>query len=260
MNMSGALAMSDDPEELRGFTSWKLEILNAMSVDPQVTDLEFRVAFRIMQHVNSVSRLAWPSVARLGAQLDKSGDRIRAATKNLHKLGWLRKGRKSQKAPNEYTFLEGRMNIALDGMLARIEAIGTVHDHADMHGQTSADHADSRVHDHADMHGPDHADMHGKHLKQNYLKGTPSLSQGSERGKVSTPPSGPSYGDVTKGDELIPFDAPESEDEAADMVMSWLEGQPPRVVLHLFDVIRDRLASGELTPAELQTLIGRAAA
>jgi hypothetical protein len=54
-----------------------------MSVDEAVTDLDFRVAFRIMQHINSVSRIAWPSVPRLGAQLKKSDDRIMAATRRL---------------------------------------------------------------------------------------------------------------------------------------------------------------------------------
>jgi len=251
--------MSDDAEQLRGFTSWKLDILNAMSVDRDVTDLDFRVAFRIMQHVNSVSRIAWPSVARLSAQLDKSEDRIRAATRRLQQARWIVKGRKSQKAPNEYGFLNDRVADVLDAMQARIEIIETEPvDHAEMHGQSRDDHADLRL-DHAEMHGPDHADSHGKHLNQNYLHETPYL-KGSEASKVSTPPSGLSYGDLTKGDDLIPFDVPESEDEAADLVMSWLEGQPRAVVLDLFDVIRSRLISGKLTPAELRNLIGRAAA
>lgn len=252
--------MSDDADNLRGFTSWKLDILNAMSVDEAVTDLDFRVAFRIMQHINSVSRIAWPSVPRLGAQLKKSDDRIMAATKRLSEIGWITKGRKSQKAPNEYSFRDDRVNAALDAMLLRIEAIGTELDPAEMQGQTRHDPADLRPFDPAEMQGPDPADLQGKHLNQNYLKGTPSLLKGSERGKVSSPPSGPSYGDLTKGDDLIPFDVPESEDEAADLVMSWLEGQPRAVVLDLFDIIRTRLASGELTPAELHDLIGRAAA
>ena len=252
--------MSDDSEKLRSFTSWKLEVLNAMSVDEAVTDLDFRVAFRIMQHINSVSRIAWPSVPRLGAQLKKSDDRIMAATKRLAEIGWITKSRKSQKAPNEYSFRDDRVNTALDGMLLRIEAIGAELDPAEMQGQTRDDPADLPPRDPAEMQGPDPADLQGKHLNQNYLNRTPSLLKGSERGKVSSVLSGPSYGDLTKGDELIPFDPPKSEDEAEDMVMSWLEGQPRAVVLDLFDVIRHRLISGELTPAELRNLIGRAAA
>lgn len=252
--------MSDDAEKLRSFTSWKLEILNAMSVDEAVTDLDFRVAFRIMQHINSVSRIAWPGVPRLGAQLSRSDDRIMASTKRLSEIGWLTKWRKSQKAPNEYSFHDDRVNIALDSMLQRLEAKGAEFDPAEMQGQKTVDPADLQPFDPAEMQGPDLADLQGKHLKQNYLNITPSLLKGSERGKVSSAPSGPSYGDLTKGDDLIPFNPPESEDEAADMVMTWLEGQPRSVVLDLFDVIRHRLISGDLTPAELRNLIRRAAA
>lgn len=252
--------MSDDSEKLRGFTSWKLEVLNAMSVDEAVTDLDFRVAFRIMQHINSVSRIAWPSVPRLGAQLKKSDDRIMAATKRLSDVGWMTKWRKSQKSPNEYRFYDDRVNTALDAMLQRVEAIGSEFDPAEMQGQKMDDPADLRPFDPAEMQGPDPADLQGKHLNQNYLNRTPSLLKGSERGKVSSTPSGPSYGELTKGDDLIPFDPPESEDEAEDMVMSWLEDQPRAVVIALFDTIRARLISGELTPAKLRNLIVRAAA
>lgn len=236
--------MSDDPEQLRGFTSWKMDILNAMSVDTGVTDLDFRVAFRIMQHVNSVSRIAWPSVARLSAQLGKSEDRIRAATRRLQQTAWIAKGRKSQKAPNEYSFLNDRVVDILDIMQARVEIIETTPvDHAEMHGQSRDDRADLRL-DHAEMHGPDHAEMHDKHLNQNYLQGTPSSGR-SEEGAAK---------------DRMPFKVPKSEDEAVDLVEALLEGLPRSVVASLFDVIRDHLMAGELTPAKLHNLIGRAAA
>ena len=163
------------------FTSWKLDVMDALSVDVEVTDLDFRVGFRIMQHVNSSSRIAWPSVARLAAQLGKSEDRVRASTKRLAAAGWLVKERRSQKKPNEYSFLTDRMNAVIDGMLLRVENIGSErNDHAELHGQNRDDHAEMRGGDHAELHGPDHADLHGKHLNQNYLKGTPSDSMALE--------------------------------------------------------------------------------
>jgi len=173
--------MSKDPEQ-RAFTSWKFDILDAMSVAATLTDLDFRVAFRIMQHVNGRTRLAWPSVSRLAAQLDKSEDRIRASTRRLSEAGWLVKSRTSQKAPNEYVFLDANVERSLLMMLDRLDAI-TADDRVKMHGQDDDDHADLPVPDPADLHGPDHADLHSKHLNQNYLQITPS-SKGSEGLKV----------------------------------------------------------------------------
>lgn len=169
----------------RSFTSWKLDVVDALSVDPEVTDLDFRVAFRIIQHLNSVSRIAWPSVARLAAQLGKSEDRVRASTKRLQAVGWLVKERKSQKAPNEYRFLSARLDRVLNAMLDRVDAIGVEEDdHADLHGQNQDDHADLRGGDHADLPYGDHADLHGKHLQYNHLHITPSVP-GTEVGKVT---------------------------------------------------------------------------
>ena len=45
--------MADRDGENRTFTSWKLDLLDAMSMDPRVTASEFRVAYRLMQHANS---------------------------------------------------------------------------------------------------------------------------------------------------------------------------------------------------------------
>jgi hypothetical protein len=40
-------------ERIRSFTSWKFDILDAMASDPRVPHRIFRIAFRIMQAVNS---------------------------------------------------------------------------------------------------------------------------------------------------------------------------------------------------------------
>jgi hypothetical protein len=123
---------AESPEERRAFTSWKLAVLDAMSVDPEVTDADFRVAFRIMQHVNSVSRIAWPSVNRLAVQLKKSCDSIMTSTKRLcaafdldkrPRRPWLTKSRPHKRAPNHYQFLADRMNGVLDAMHERMENV-----------------------------------------------------------------------------------------------------------------------------------------
>ncbi|MDF3216276.1 hypothetical protein EN962_13965 [Mesorhizobium sp. M7A.F.Ca.CA.001.09.2.1] len=122
--------MMKDNAEQRAFTSWKLDMLDAMSVDPEVTDADFRVAFRMMQHVNSVSRIAWPSVDRLAVQLARSRDSIMASTKRLcaaltkdgrPRLPWMRKSRPHKRAANQYGFMGDRANMVLDAMHQRME-------------------------------------------------------------------------------------------------------------------------------------------
>ena len=235
----------------RAFTSWKLDILNALSVDTEVTDLDFRVAYRIMSHINSVSRLAWPSVARLAAQMGKSEDRIRASTRRLQAAGWLLKQRRSQKAPNEYTFLCDRVNAVVDGMLARVEALESgSDDHADLHGQKSGDRAELRGRDHADLHGPDHADLHGKHLKKNYLHITPSIP-GSELSEVTYTREGV----VLVGNDRVPIPIPENDGDAIAVVEKICRG------VDVHPVIKTRLKSmlfdGVLTVNLALAMIGK---
>ncbi len=56
--------MSVRPEP-KTFTSSKLDLLDAMSMDPRVTDGEFRTAFRLAQHANAETGAIFPSQERL---------------------------------------------------------------------------------------------------------------------------------------------------------------------------------------------------
>ena len=65
---------------------------------------------------------------------------------------------------------------------------------------------------------------------------------------------------LARGDDpKLPFSPPETEDEAADMVMTILDGHPRRVVLQLFDHMREQLLTGRLSPATVTELLKRAA-
>ena len=82
--------------------------------------------------------------------------------------------------------------------------------------------------------------------KKDNLQGSSVSGYGSASGRLD--------------DRFIAFDPPDDDGDASDLIMSWLEGQPKHVVIDLFEVIRDRLYSGTFTPAELDALLGRAAA
>lgn len=244
--------MTDEADDCRGFTSWKLDVLDAMSVDVEVTDLDFRVAFRIMQHINSASRIAWPSVARLAAQLSKSPDRIMAATKRLQQAGWLVKSRKSQKAPNEYGFLTDRLNAVIDAMHQRVEIIGSEFDPANLQGQNERDLAKVPPADLAYLQCPDLADLQGKHLNQNYLHRTPSL-KGSEDEGLATGPSpqnANSYALATGDDPHCPYPSPETQEQLEAMLSALIDGYhlSPAVV----GFFRRQFMDGRLTPAMVE--------
>jgi hypothetical protein len=178
----GVLGNEATPAELASFTSWKLNMLDAMNCDPKVTDADFRVAFRLMQHVNSTSRLAWPSMDWLACQIGKSGLRVRAAIKNLSDAGWLAKHRLNRHRSNEYAFHDAPLNTVLDAKLTREDAYKDVRanraetrfDRSDSSARNGLDRSDSSGLDRLKMPGPDRSDSSGKHLKRNYLQATPS--------------------------------------------------------------------------------------
>jgi len=83
------------------FTSWKLDFLDALAVDPEVTDLDFRLSYQLMHYVNGITRTAWPGGPRLAREI--SAD-IRSVRRSLKRLTegpspwWLRdkKGRRGR--------------------------------------------------------------------------------------------------------------------------------------------------------------------
>ncbi len=231
--------MSSEDEDLRGFTAWKLDVLNAMSVDGSLSDLEFRVAFRIMQHVNSVSRIAWPSVARLAAQLDKSEGRVRAATRRLQDAGWLMKRRKSQRESNEYGFLSDRVPDVLDDMADRMKRVNPMaDDRSEMNGQVSDDRS-LLADDRSEMHGHDRPYLDGKHLIRTTLE--EHLQPRAEQ-EAST-----CYGQ--DDNPHLPYPVPTCDQELADMLGEFRAfGFAPAVV----GFFRRQLMEGKLTPAMVE--------
>lgn len=119
--------MSEDlsEQEAKSFTSWKLEIIDAMSCDTALQDIDVRVAFRLMQHVNARTRDAHPSLERLAAQIGVSRDTVmRSLARMCDPNGgrhWLNRTRADRTQPYIYTFVTNRLNAVVDGKLDREE-------------------------------------------------------------------------------------------------------------------------------------------
>jgi hypothetical protein len=247
--------------EIASFASWKFDLLDALGCDKDVTDAQFRVAFRLLQHVNSRTGLAWPSYDRLAVQIGRTGDPIRAAINGLVKLGWLEKNRPNRHHPNQYRFVTLRANSVIDARLVREEALKEKRnersqvqsDHVNLHGQNTTDHVNLHAPDHVNLHTPDHVNLHGKHLKKNYLNITPS-NTGSE-GDGYPPRASNSYSLAKTGEDLpLQFDTQEQLEWAYREITRDRPLHPNAMA-----EVRRLLGSGKATRQDVHDYLERAA-
>ena len=69
-NYTGTLrAATPNDADLRSFTSWKLDFLDAVSTDPQMYPVDFQILFRILQRANWKTRIAFITDDRLAAEI-----------------------------------------------------------------------------------------------------------------------------------------------------------------------------------------------
>ena len=101
----------ESEDEVKKFTSWKLDLLDAIASDPTVPAGAFRVAFIVAQHLSKKSLVAFPGQQTIA---DMAGLKIRQVRTHLSALaekGWLniRRGRH-----NTYAFNINRLGMILD--------------------------------------------------------------------------------------------------------------------------------------------------
>ncbi|MEO4043638.1 helix-turn-helix domain-containing protein [Hoeflea sp. CAU 1731] len=173
-----------DKTALQDFTSRKLDLIDAITCDADLSDTAKLVGIRILQHVNHETGLANPSEERIAAQLKKSPDTVKRAVRELKKH-WVSCGRPDRQRSNVYRFLKNRINHVIDATIIREEEARersirkqkARYDRAKMPPQDCADRANDAVFDRANTTQSDRAKMPPKHLHKNYLYGTPMESQ-----------------------------------------------------------------------------------
>lgn len=189
--------MKDDlsEAEVQSFTSWKLDILDAISCDPDVRDIDVRVAFRLMQHVNARSRDAHPSLERLAAQIGVSRDTVMRSLGRLCDpdggCHWLSRHRESRTQPYLYRFEGDRISNVLDGKAdredrARENAQERKRRQFEVARLQPRDVANDAASEVANGEVHEVAPLQPKHLRENYLNRTPT-SSGSDAGKDTYP-------------------------------------------------------------------------
>jgi hypothetical protein len=113
-------------EAQRSFTSWKLDVLNALASDPEVSAGHFRIAFRVMQAVNRETRVAFISDELLCDEVP-STDRWKCnkARRKLIERDWWTVDRGHGGKASRYIFLDTNLNAILDRLAIYRDARAT---------------------------------------------------------------------------------------------------------------------------------------
>lgn len=183
--------------EVQSFTSWKLDVLEAMACDPEIDDIDFRVAFRLMQHVNAKTRDAHPSLERLAAQIGVHRDTVkRSIDRMCDKAGrrnWLNRVRVSRTEPYFYSFVTERVSAVLDGKIDREDRARELSQERkrkrfEVARLQPRDVAALHAPEVARVHSPEVASVQPKHLTENYLIGTPEYISPTSKEDTSPNP------------------------------------------------------------------------
>lgn len=112
-------------EDVKRFTSWKLNILNAMSVDKRVKAGPLRLATRIAEYTNKHTRMARVSMATLADDMNVERSTIRRYQQTLVDLEWLAVKPGRYRLATEYRLqdanVQGVVNVRLDLKILRRE-------------------------------------------------------------------------------------------------------------------------------------------
>lgn len=84
--------------DTKEFNRNKMQWLNAISLECEISSTAFRVAYLIADHHNRVAGFAWPSLNRLAERICLSKKSIQRAVGQLEENGWLKVGRKRDRS------------------------------------------------------------------------------------------------------------------------------------------------------------------
>ena len=106
--------LRQEVETRKSFASWKLDLIDALTVDKRLQASDVRVAIVILQHMNSDSRLAFPSQERIAALSAMKEGNVVKCLNRLKAAGWIEWGRGNRQKSNRYEFNTSGLNAMLD--------------------------------------------------------------------------------------------------------------------------------------------------
>jgi hypothetical protein len=110
-----------DGENIRTFTGWKLDLQRAVRADHKVRPGAASLFSALMDHVNIISRKAWPSEGMLALSLGVSTKTIRKYLQELIDAKWIVIDGRSNRGTTIYLVQDYRMNAVLDQLTIDID-------------------------------------------------------------------------------------------------------------------------------------------
>lgn len=115
MTKTGSKARQFDPDDdLKTFTSWKLDLMKAVRADKKVSLSAASVFAAVMDFVRKDTKMAWPSTSSLAINLGTSTKTVKKHIEALIKVGWLERVGKANRGTIKYCVRDDRMNDVLD--------------------------------------------------------------------------------------------------------------------------------------------------
>ena len=108
---AAAVEPADDDQKQRSFTSWKLNVLNALVSDRKVSDGQFRIAARVLEAVNADTGKAYITDRTLADDVPRTDKaKCTGARKHLQEMGWWTYAPGRSGRATEYRFKDDRVN------------------------------------------------------------------------------------------------------------------------------------------------------
>lgn len=84
--------------------SLKFDMLDALLLDDSVKPADFKVAYALIQHMNSLTGACFPSIETLAAETNLTERYVQQCISNLRAVGWLSSTRSNRQLSNSYEF------------------------------------------------------------------------------------------------------------------------------------------------------------
>ena len=108
-------------EKRASFTSRKLDVIDALLVDPRLSPADFKVGVALIQFLNGKTGALFPSNAAIAENVRLSERHVRTCLSKLRDAGWLRWRRGNRQLANEYQFDLTNLEAMLDYKLSMQE-------------------------------------------------------------------------------------------------------------------------------------------
>lgn len=105
---------SGDDGRRTSFTSWKLDMINTLLLDPRLQPSDFKVAVAVLQFMNGETGMIFPSQETIAEIVHMTVRNVGKCLKRLRQADWLSWERGNRQMSNRYVFETKNLNLMLE--------------------------------------------------------------------------------------------------------------------------------------------------